>query len=298
MTTTIEYRDIEVRSSELETDLPSSNESVDKDFEIVVSKPSSSLSSIPFHVLFKSCFLEKRHLKSIRKRFKFPRGVVTRWPHPNEKACTFAHGEVSFYEATFSCGLCFPIHPFIMKLLSTLNVAPGHFVPNAWRTIIGCMSIWVSAQDGDMITLNEFLHLYRYRYFELLPWSRESRIVHSFPTSFRDWKSWYFFVSRSGWETMTNDLWGEVPWLLRKWEIPFLSAFFYLSIRLIVLASLFLIFFFNFLCSLWSPRIGRPLSRTSSSCSRDCSYDRRFWWFGRSSSLIQLLPWTWTLCLF
>ena len=84
------------------------------------------------------------------------------------------------------------------------------------------MSIWVSAHDGDMITLNEFLHLYRlkpfthYGDFELLPWSKESRIVHSFPTSFHDWKSRYFFVSGSGWETMTDDLWGEVLWLLRK----------------------------------------------------------------------------------
>ena len=79
-----------------------------------------------------------------------------------------------------------------MKLLSVLNVALGQLVLNGWRMIIGCMSIWVFAHDGDMITLNEFLHLYRlkpsthYRYFELLPWSRESRIVCSFPTSFRD----------------------------------------------------------------------------------------------------------------
>ena len=84
------------------------------------------------------------------------------------------------------------------------------------------MSIWESAHDGDMTTLNEFLHLYRlkpfthYGDFELLPWSKESRIVHSFPTSFHDWKSRYFFVSGSGWETMTDDLWGEVLWLLRK----------------------------------------------------------------------------------
>ena len=105
------------------------------------SKPSSSSSSIPFHALSKSCFLEKRHLKSIRKRFKFPRGVVTRLLRPNEKACTFAYGEVSFYEAAFSCGLRFPVHPFIMKLLFALNVAPRQFVPNAWKMIIGCMSI-------------------------------------------------------------------------------------------------------------------------------------------------------------
>ena len=161
-------------------------------------------------------------MKSIRKRFQFPKGVSIRLPHPNEKACTFSHGEVSFYKTTFSCGLRFPVHPFIMQLLSTLNVTPSQFIPNAWRTIIGCMSIWVSVHNGDMITLNKFLYLYRlkpsthYGYFELLPWNRESRIIRSFPTSFHDWKSQYFFVSRSGWETMSDDLWGKVLWLLRK----------------------------------------------------------------------------------
>lgn len=100
--TVIKYRDTDVRFSELETDLSSSSESSDKDFEVVMpkpssssklhssSKPSSSSSSIPFHALSKSCFLEERHLKSIRKRFKFPVGVVTRLLHPNEKACSFA----------------------------------------------------------------------------------------------------------------------------------------------------------------------------------------------------------------
>ena len=66
---------------------------------------------------------------------------MTKSPHPNEKACSIAHGKVSFYKATFLCGLCFPIHPFIMKLLSILNVAPGQLIPNAWRTIIGCMLV-------------------------------------------------------------------------------------------------------------------------------------------------------------
>ena len=132
--TTIEYRDSNVRSSELETGLSSSGESTDKDFKIVVSKPPSSSKpssssktsspSIPFHALSQSCLLESRHLKSIGKRFQFPEGIVIRLHRPNEKACTFAHGEVSFYEATFSCGLHFPVLPFIMQLLSALNVAP------------------------------------------------------------------------------------------------------------------------------------------------------------------------------
>ena len=152
--TTLEDRDIEVGFCDLETSLSSSNEFVDKDFEIVVSrplpssKPSLSLSSVPFHAFSKSCSLEKKHLKSIRKRFQFPCGVVTRLPHSNEKAYAFAHNEVSFYKAAFSCGLRFLIHPFIMTLLSTLNVAPGQLVPNAWRTIIRCMSIWCSSMMG------------------------------------------------------------------------------------------------------------------------------------------------------
>ena len=94
------------------------------------SKPSSSLktsslSSIHFHAFSKSCLLESRCLKSIRKRFQFPERVVIRLPQPNKKACTFAHGEVSFYEATFSCGLRFPVYPFIMQLLYAFNVALG-----------------------------------------------------------------------------------------------------------------------------------------------------------------------------
>ena len=43
--TAIEYKDSDVRSSELETGLPSSGESTDKDFEIVMSKPPSSSKS-------------------------------------------------------------------------------------------------------------------------------------------------------------------------------------------------------------------------------------------------------------
>ena len=40
--TAIEYRDSDIRSNELETSLSSSGESFDKDFEIIVSKLSSS----------------------------------------------------------------------------------------------------------------------------------------------------------------------------------------------------------------------------------------------------------------
>ena len=107
--------------------------------------------------------------------------------------------------------LRFPIHPFILHLLNEFQISPGQLFPNAWRTIISCMPIWVFACNGEMITLNEFLFLYHlkasthYRYFELLPWDRKSRIVRGFPLSFCDWKSRYFFISGTGWETLSED---------------------------------------------------------------------------------------------
>ena len=92
--------------------------------------------------------------------------------------------------------------------------------------------------------MNEFLYLYHlkpfthYGYFKLLPWNKESWIIGSFPTSFHDWNSWYFFIFGSGWETMSDDLWGEVSWLLRKWEIPSLGASLFLVIKQIILIFL------------------------------------------------------------
>ena len=85
---------------------------------------------------------------------------------------------------------------------------------------MSCMSIWVFACDRDMITLNKFLYLYCLRpsihhgYFELLPWDRKSRVVSGFLSSFCDWKSRYFFISGTSWETVFDDFQGEVPRLL------------------------------------------------------------------------------------
>ena len=93
------------------------------------------------------------------------------------------------------------------------------------------MVIWTIIADGDMLTVNEFVHLYRLKeskefgYYEFIPWDRKSRLVADLLSSFRYWKSRYFFVSGDGWETLSDDFWGDVPGLLRRWETPLLGAF-------------------------------------------------------------------------
>ena len=61
---------------------------------------------------------------------------------------------------------------------------------NSWRIVISCMVIWMTIADGDIITLNEFVHLYHlkeskeFRYYELVPWDRKSRLIVNLPLSF------------------------------------------------------------------------------------------------------------------
>ena len=82
-----------------------------------------------------------------------------------------------------------------------------------------------------MITLNKFVHLYRLKdskefgYYELMSWDRRSRLIVDLPSSYHYWKSRYFFVSGDGWETLSDNFWGDVPRLLHQWEAPQLSAF-------------------------------------------------------------------------
>ena len=54
-------------------------------------------------------------MKRFRRRFQFPFETKIRLPRQGEKACAFSHGHVCFYEANFLCGLCLPIHPFILN---------------------------------------------------------------------------------------------------------------------------------------------------------------------------------------
>ena len=82
--------------------------------------------------------------------------------------------EICFYEAAFSCGLRFLVHPFIMKLLNHFGITPEQLIPNSWRIVINCMEIWLAA-IGDMIKVGELIHMYHlkeskeYRYYELVP---------------------------------------------------------------------------------------------------------------------------------
>ena len=63
-------------------------------------------------------------------------------------------------------------------------------MPNSWRIVVSCMEIWLATTEGDMIKVDEFTYLYylkeskEYRYYELVPWVRDARIIRGLPSSF------------------------------------------------------------------------------------------------------------------
>ena len=93
----------EVRSSELETRLSSSDDPVEAEGEIATFGPSSSgwREIRPFHALREECALDANILFRFRDRFQFPEEVRIRLPQEGEKAYDFLPGEVCFYEAAF-----------------------------------------------------------------------------------------------------------------------------------------------------------------------------------------------------
>ena len=88
--------------------------------------------------------------------------------------------------------------------------------------MVNYMEIWLAANE-DMIKVGELVHLYRlkeskeYGYYELVPWVRRARIVRGLPSSFRYWKSRFFFVFRDDFETPANEARGDIPRLLCRW---------------------------------------------------------------------------------
>ena len=220
----------EVRSSELKTGLSSSGDPVEGD--TTVSTPQEVRA---FHALEEVCGLDADIVGRFKDRFQFLERVRVRRPNDEDRACHFFLGVVCFYEAVFTCGLRLPVHPFIMELLDHFGIAPKQLMPNSWRIVVNCMEIWLAA-NGDMIVVGELIYLYRlkeskeYGYYELVPWERRTKIVRGLPSSFRYWKSRFFFVFGDNFETHSSRNWGDIPRLLHRWGTPTLGVSVFLPV--------------------------------------------------------------------
>ena len=106
----------EVRSSDLETGLSSTDDRV-------ISEATSP--STPYKAWNILCSLTGKDEKWIRDMIQFPNSVKIRIPCDKERACHSYADEVCFYEADFTSGLRFLIHPYVSELFSYLHLVPA-----------------------------------------------------------------------------------------------------------------------------------------------------------------------------
>ena len=94
----------------------------------------------------------------------------------------------------------------------------------------------MATTNGDIIRMDELIYLYRLKtskeqgYYDLVLWERRTRIVRNLPSSFKYWKSQFFFVSGDDWETPSNKIWCDLLRLLHWWSTPNLGASLFLLI--------------------------------------------------------------------
>ncbi|KAK2634350.1 hypothetical protein Ddye_029142 [Dipteronia dyeriana] len=61
-------------------------------------------------------------------------------------------GDLHLPLIAFDQGLRLPLHPFIRKILASLEIAPSYLGPLAWRNIIGLFILWVE-DDGNKFVI-------------------------------------------------------------------------------------------------------------------------------------------------
>ena len=111
---------------------------------------------------------------------------------------------VCFFEVAFDNGLCFPLHPFIKRVLQHFNVFLSQLSPNFWGILIGLLVFFRDKGLGfpsialflDLFTVKEAAEGFLY----LSKRVSAPLIISNLPSSHKFWKKRYFFVSGRSWE--------------------------------------------------------------------------------------------------
>ena len=143
------------------------------------------------------------------ERYRPPPGIQVWVPDVLTFYAATMPGMVCFFEVAFDNDLCFPLHPFMKRVLQHFNICPSQLTPNGWGILVGLLASFRDKGLG-IPSLALFLHLFRpnettegFLYF-----SRRSgapAVISDLPSSHRSWKGRYFFVSGPNWEYNPSD---------------------------------------------------------------------------------------------
>ncbi|CAL9020830.1 unnamed protein product, partial [Prunus brigantina] len=97
-------------------------------------------------------------LAKIRALYNIPDSMKMRIPEPLESLSS-PKGEVVFFTDVFKHGLRLPLRHSVQKVLAAIGDAPGQFNPNFWITLLGTITAFGIAGEGEP-SYEQFAHLY------------------------------------------------------------------------------------------------------------------------------------------
>ena len=142
---------------------------------------------------------------------------------------------ICFFKAAFENNLCFPLHPFIKRVLHHFNFCPSQLSPNLWGVLIGLLIVFRERGLG-VPSIALLLDLFSVKaaaegFLYISKHSSAKLIILDLPSSHRYWNERYFFVNDRHWEYNPSNH-EDTLCVLAVWTTPEnLREFPFISVR-------------------------------------------------------------------
>ena len=83
--------------------------------------------------------VEPLYGETFARRYRPPFGVQVWSPNILTSYVVQVPKMVCFFEVAFDNGLCFPLHPFLKRVLQHFNVCPSQLASNFWGILVGLL---------------------------------------------------------------------------------------------------------------------------------------------------------------
>ena len=113
-------------------------------------------------------------------------------PGPSDRVHCPPVGWLEIYEDSLKAGLRFPIHPFVVRLMTEYNMCPAQIAPNSWHIIIGFLSLCLLHKRNP--TVNLFRACYSMKSHPGTDWwyfspRKGLQFIGGAPSSVHEWKA-------------------------------------------------------------------------------------------------------------
>ncbi|GMN60138.1 hypothetical protein TIFTF001_029205 [Ficus carica] len=113
-----------------------------------------------YSVDFYTSVVTPGYLTALMRDFQIPAEVDLRIPGENDLPSRPPPGYITLSAEYFRAGLHLPLHPFLRRALTRLNVAPAQLNANVYRILVGCFILWAKNFAAEL-PFRAFQNLYR-----------------------------------------------------------------------------------------------------------------------------------------